>query len=311
MRRRLKSRRCALAPVFLALASVFAPSAAVGHTELIGTLALPTPADVALPTPIDAYQGRVVWSEPSPTGYRLVEYHNGTARQLPVAPSAAPFDVDLGPDRRGHIVAVYPRCARALDYSNLGALRGCDLYRYDLTRPGEIPLRSANTEKNEGYPAIWKGRLAFTRGDRFYWRWLSGVGRSRPLGKRPALSPSDVDLRGSLAALAFEDGFDGGRLDLVRIGSRTRHLGWATSGVSIGRRFVHWLALWGDRYNGYYQMLTRYDRRTNSEERAYVPSLRAAWAFARDGTTSYYMTRLDPECASCAWVVYRTTDLPL
>jgi hypothetical protein len=205
---------------------------------------------------------------------------------------------------------VYPRCARAPDYSDGGALRGCDLYRYDLERAREVPLRSANTARDEGHPAIWKGRLAFTRGDRFYWRWLSGGRPSRPLGKQPAFSrlPSDVDLRGSLAVLAFDNPIDGGKLNLVRIGGRTRHLSSAhTTGVSIGRHFIHWIAAWGDRYYGYYGVLTRYDRGLDWDETAQVPALRGAGAFARDGSISYYLAGIDSD----EWGVYRTTDLPL
>src|SRR5439155_19173660 len=69
-------------------------------------------------SPIDAYHGRVVWSEPSTAGYRLVVYRRGIARTLPVAPSTVPFDVDLGPDRHGRVVAVYQRCIRtpSIDY---------------------------------------------------------------------------------------------------------------------------------------------------------------------------------------------------
>ena len=126
------------------------------------------------------------------------------------------------------------------------------------------------------------------------------------------LTPSDIDLRGKVAAVAFLDSIDGGQLRLKRIGGPSRRLSWgSTRDVSIGPRFIHWLALWGDRYYGYYLVLIRYDRRTEFEDRANVPSLTGAAAFARDGDTTYYMARLDPQCADCTWGVYRATDLAL
>jgi hypothetical protein len=277
------------------------PSA--GQSQLIAT--------VAQPTPLDAYRGRVLWSEPSPTGFRLVEYRNGTARQLPVEPASVPFEVDLGPDRRGRAVAVYSRCTQAPSYLFPAPL-GCDLYRYDFKRARETAIRSVNTAEDEGYPAFWKGKLGFTRGDRFYWRWLSSRGRSRPLGKpHPDLSPSGMDLRGRLAAIAFVDTVDGGRLELVRIGGRTLHSEYTISrDISIGSRFVYWLALWGDRYNGYSLLVSRYDRDKGWVDRALVPSLAR---FAQDGATSYYVALLDPNCPGrdSPYGVYRATDLPL
>jgi hypothetical protein len=59
--------------------------------------------------------------------YVLVERVGGRTRELPVrSRQRPPFDVDLGPDGRGGIVAVYSRCR---DESHR---TGCDLYLYSF-----------------------------------------------------------------------------------------------------------------------------------------------------------------------------------
>ena len=311
-----------LVTVLCALVPLLAPSSAVGEVQLIA-------ASPPL-SPIDAYRGRVIWSELSGGGYQLVEYNAGMTRRLPIAPGPNPYDVDLGPDRRGRVVAVYSRCA---DLNDDGVPVGCDLYRYDFKRGRETPIRVANTNADERYPAIWKGRLAFVRYlriqgtlrevrlHRFYWRWLSGRGRDRLLAEYSAwdLSPAAVDLRGKLAAISLSDMIDAGRLDLVRIGGRTRTVGGNTAGVSIGHRFVYWVAVTSNRYTGdSWQFLLRYDFRGRSR-RVEVTSLNLTGSyFARDGEVSYYIAGQDPGCAYrpiCSplppYGVYRATDLPL
>ncbi len=61
----------------------------------------------------------------------------GVVQALPVAPRATPFDVDLGPDRHGGLVAVYSRCAvLRRDLTTPQVLRagrhGCDVYTYSF-----------------------------------------------------------------------------------------------------------------------------------------------------------------------------------
>ena len=94
------SRLLALAVLLVML--FVAPASAAAGDEVIARL--------AEPSAIDAYAGRVVWNEPSPAGYRLVEHSGGVVRQLPIAPQPRPFDVDLGPNRKAATVAVYSRC---------------------------------------------------------------------------------------------------------------------------------------------------------------------------------------------------------
>jgi hypothetical protein len=85
--------------------------------------------------------------------YRLTARVDGRVRSLPVRSRGAPFDVDLGPDGHGSVVAAYSRCRREPDYVLPdGSLpqptysRGvaCDIYRY---APVDGPLVSqASTE---------------------------------------------------------------------------------------------------------------------------------------------------------------------
>src|SRR5688572_10405303 len=145
----------------IVLASLLIPGRAAAQDQLIATVA-------GWSTPIDAYQGRVLWSEPSPGGYRLLVYQDGVVRPLPVAPSTVPFDVDLGPDRHGRVVAVYPRCVQVPTFTGYEPPLGCDLHLYDFKRARERPLRRANSRADERYPAIWKGRLVFARRSAFY-----------------------------------------------------------------------------------------------------------------------------------------------
>jgi hypothetical protein len=65
---------------------------------------------------VDAFGGHVVWSDydASIDDWRLMANVDGVTQALPVAPRPTPFDVDLGPDRRGRLLAVYSRCARGL-----------------------------------------------------------------------------------------------------------------------------------------------------------------------------------------------------
>jgi hypothetical protein len=115
----------------LALAAVLALLVVVPATASTADAVIGSPP---APTPIDAYAGRVVWSESSPEGYRLFAYRQGEARQLPIAPQQSPFDVDLGPDREGKMVAVYSRCARLPSPSSQDGTRGCGLYMHDFER---------------------------------------------------------------------------------------------------------------------------------------------------------------------------------
>ena len=122
---------------------------------------------------IDAFAGRVVWSDYDAAidAWRLMENAGGVTRALPVEPRRTPFDVDLGPDGRGGVRAVYSRCARGLRFDqptpqeHRRAVRhGCDVYSFSFTTGRETAIERVNSHADEYWPSVWGSRIAFVRG---------------------------------------------------------------------------------------------------------------------------------------------------
>lgn len=183
---------------------------------------------VVLPL-VDAYRGLAVATERerTPGGqarYFLTAYRDGQRTRLPVAPRDVPFDVDLGPDRDGGIVAAYSRCEQdpgqggtpstvvSLPQPAHTAGRGCDLYRFDFATGRESKIAGASTDQaSEVLPSIWKDRIAFARvyerrpGDRGTYPYLytrplnDGSSQRQPGGNRGTRGlpgPTSLDLYG-------------------------------------------------------------------------------------------------------------------
>ena len=127
---------------------------------------------------VDQFGGVTVWSAPEGGGYALMARGAAGTVRLPIGPRAVPFDVDLGPDGSGGVVAVYSRCSvepmgsrAALDRGIFAVpgpayttAKGCDLYRFDFATGREAKLTSASTANgSEMLPSYWKGSLAFVR----------------------------------------------------------------------------------------------------------------------------------------------------
>jgi hypothetical protein len=158
-------------PVVLAallLLVLAAPAAAEGRT--VAEVRTPDRGGRTAFPVIDAFAGRVVWSDYDATvdAWRLMEHVGGVTRPVPVLPRATPFDVDLGPDGSRGTFAVYSRCTRSipgdLPAPPLGSrLRGCDLYRYSFASGREVKLAGVSTRADETWPAVWRSRLAFVR----------------------------------------------------------------------------------------------------------------------------------------------------
>src|SRR6201999_1310454 len=108
------------------------------------------------PTAIRDYAGVQVISVFEGRAYRLAIRRTGRIEELPVAPSRAPFDVNIGPDRNGRPQLVYTRCTRerGTDIGNINT--GCDLVLLSLAGGGERPVRGANTPANEFAPTLWR-----------------------------------------------------------------------------------------------------------------------------------------------------------
>lgn len=113
-------------------------------------------------TPLSALGDRVVWSHRVADGeYELWTWTvGGSARRLPVAARQLPFDVNLGTDARGRMVAIYSRC-RAQDADSR---RGCDLFQFSFAAGREQAVRGTNSlSASEFAPAIDRGTIAFAR----------------------------------------------------------------------------------------------------------------------------------------------------
>jgi hypothetical protein len=226
-----------VASVALAVAAPAAASGPVGPLSPAPLRAGAEPLDLPhAVTPVAAYGGRLAWSRlDRATGrYRLVTRAGGVTREVPVAPRGVPFDVDLGPDERGRVVAAYSRCDREppaggafVEFPKWADGRGCRLYRFDFATGRETPIAAANAPgASQFLPSIWRARVAFARvyprrpGMRgrlpyLYVRALSGGGRSRrlPGGPRGVISvggsaelvgqPTGMDLYGRRLAFGW------------------------------------------------------------------------------------------------------------
>lgn len=145
--------------------SIAAPTAA--HAQLTET----TIAQEQGETLVATYGGWLVWSsyDPNTDNWHLVgrSSPSGPIERLPVAGRPMPFDVDLGPDGRMRIVAVYSRCEREPDafgvffpsYRHRYG-RGCRIVKLDLESGRETTLYR-RSGASLIYPTIWRDRLAY------------------------------------------------------------------------------------------------------------------------------------------------------
>jgi hypothetical protein len=112
--------------------------------------------------PLAAHGDRLAWSQLRDDGrWQLVTLRAGDAapEPVPVGPRGFAFDVDLGPDERGHLAAVYSRCR-----VETVAPRGCDLYEYDFAEGRETRVEGASSPiASETDPTVWGARIAFQR----------------------------------------------------------------------------------------------------------------------------------------------------
>lgn len=120
---------------------------------------------------LSAYGGVVAWSsfDPQTRRYALRLLIDGQVRTPALKTRGVPFDVDLGPDRSGNVVAVYSRCRQepqALQPNGLPGGddgRGCDLYKLDPRSGVERRLAGSSSAASEYFPTIWRDQVAFAR----------------------------------------------------------------------------------------------------------------------------------------------------
>ncbi len=269
-------------------------------------------AGVPRQTPIDAYAGRVVWSafDPAVNAYRLTEHVGGQTRLLPIPPRAAPFDVDLGPDRRDRTVAVYSRCEREVaSHWRVDGRCGCDVFSYDFSSGEEARVTAVSSDVDEILPTLWRGAMAFTRVHPYgrearrllYWRPLTPRARSHRLRSDHsgwAFAPSDLDMRGTRVGVVWEGEWGSAEVRVSRLGGRPRLAGvvpgsgaaaleYSTPGVSLAGPRVYWMVA----QSGEPPYLAEIRRRRTAggrEERVTLTGAEASNAFSQDGAAAYY-----------------------
>jgi hypothetical protein len=114
-------------------------------------------AEIGRESPVAAYGGWEAWSafdEASGSYALTLRDPQGTVKAAPLAPSDEPWDVSLGPDAHGDVVAVYRSCGPD----------GCDLRRLYVATGRDQALRSVSSPSyDEATPAIWRSTVVFTR----------------------------------------------------------------------------------------------------------------------------------------------------
>jgi hypothetical protein len=297
-------RRCELSVAAAATALVLgtAGPAAAGD-EVIATL----PPQTA----IDALGGHVLWSVPDATGksWRLVDFSHGTQHELPLRPSSAPFDVDLGRDSKGRVAAVYSRCRKSLEAGARVGRRGCDVFRYGIAKARETKVRRIDSPRSDEYePTQWGPRIAFLRdvprrhgqraaAKRMYVRDLRPGGRTRLLGGGSAEgSAGDLDQRWRQTALSWIFDFSSDAR-LARAGHRGRPLLETPGSGAAAQEYSVLHPTFADSHTVYWGLTSRNpdwgevwrrDLRKRRNEHATTRIPAPLVRFAQDGHVSYY-----------------------
>ncbi len=199
-----------------------------------------TLAEVPRNAPIGAYGGWVAWSVWSPERgrWRLSALHDGAIVEPPAPVRKHPFDLDLGSDANGRVVATYSRCTKTaqLPADFIGSPhRGCHVRVLDLLtgveRSAGIP-RPANA--SDTMPSMWRGRVAFGRSvkgsdvDQVL-LWDPTTRRLRRL-KRGAVPPDVCDWNDDEPCTKVGGV---GHVSALDLGSRLVAFRWTVSGTRI------------------------------------------------------------------------------
>lgn len=159
---------------------------------------------------ISALDGYATWSKPTKGRYRLVIRHAGRIRDAGIPTRSEPFDVSLGKDARGRLVATYSRC-RSKGSSN------CQLWMMDVRsrRERRLNLRASSTIRSRFSPVLRGRRVVYKAvvgtGSRarvtVYTELLGSVGRPRrlPGGSRGLeAGPDDLAFDGRRVAYTWQ-----------------------------------------------------------------------------------------------------------
>lgn len=212
------------------LAAVLALVAACG--------AAPAAADTLLSVEpsapkISAAGDAAAWSTYDTTAgtWFLVIRQGGVLERAAVAPRSVPFDVDLGRDAGGRLVAAYSRCDREPQvFAPTG--RGCDLYAYDLASRRERKLGGPSSATASEYmPSLAAGRVAFGR---VHERREGAAGVRTEIYVRPLHGGSARRLPGGTRNADDRTGLTGLDLDAHRLAVAWHTAGPAGVGIPYG-----------------------------------------------------------------------------
>lgn len=141
------------------------PGATASTAVPVATYATATQATV-----VGAAAGWTAWSAPSSAGFALVtRAPDGTVSQPAIPPRGVPFDVDLGVDAAGRVVAAFSRCAREPQRNgganatapNYATGARCRLRVLDLATGVERSLGKAAGTTSEVLPSVSGAKVAF------------------------------------------------------------------------------------------------------------------------------------------------------
>jgi hypothetical protein len=161
-------RRLFLAAVACCLLTGAASASASAAPAPASSPAITDLAPVYADSPIAAYDGWIVWSEPEPEDrWGLYAYHDGTRLRIPIPRQYRPFDVDVGPDLGGDPALVFSRCPTEPDQTSaqpwstavLCRTEEVSLVRSEVSDGAVRAVRGAS----DSTPSIWMGKVAFQR----------------------------------------------------------------------------------------------------------------------------------------------------
>ena len=185
-----------LVPALAALAALVVAAPAAADQAI---------AEIGRESPVAAYGGWQAWSafdESSGTYALTLRDPNGAVKAAPFAASKKPWDVSLGPDANGDVVAIYRKCTSS----------GCDVRRLYVATGRVQELHSVSSPQyDEATPAIWRSTVVFTRHvgdcDVPYVKDLSSSKSSRRLLKSKCLTTpaGQAAIRGSRIVISSVD----------------------------------------------------------------------------------------------------------
>lgn len=190
--------------VVLGIGLVAAGAATAATAVPTATLATGTHATV-----VGAAGGWTAWSEAADGGFVLVaRAPDGKVNRPNVAPRGVPFDLDLGVDAAGRVVAAYSRCAREPQRTggtnatapNYATGKACRLRVLDLATGVERGLGKARGTTSEVLPSVGGRSVAFVA--------VAASGRAQLRARARASTRSVVLDRGTWARGSA--GFAGG-----------------------------------------------------------------------------------------------------